>query len=96
MKRLMLNVLVVVLFLTGLLILGESATLAGQFAGHRITYLSDDPNDPNVPSDEGVIANQISRFSDDPNVPSDEIAMGSRIVHLEADANTPSDESCIY
>ena len=72
MKRLMLNVLIVVLFLAGLLILGESTTLAGQFAGHRITYLSDDPNDPNIPSDEIAMGSRIVHFEADANTPSDE------------------------
>lgn len=49
MKRLILNVLVLLLFLTGLFMVTVSASWASRLAGDQANYLSDDPNEQPVP-----------------------------------------------
>ena len=65
MKRLILSMLVLALFLTGLFMATANASWAGKFTNGQISYLNEDPNEP-VP--EGKFANgRISYLSEDPN-----------------------------
>jgi len=65
MKRLIINVMVLVLFLMGLSIIGEHPSWAGEFTFDGFSYLSEDPNEPEP--EGGFIDDQIIYLSEDPN-----------------------------
>ena len=65
MKRLIIYVMVLVLFLIGLSIIGEHVSWASEFTFDGLSYLSEDPNEPEP--EGGFIDGQILYLSEDPN-----------------------------
>lgn len=65
MKGLIINAVVLVLFLTGLSIIGEHPSWAGEFTFDGFSYLAEDPNEPEP--EGGFIGGQIVYLSEDPN-----------------------------
>ena len=92
MKRLILNVLVLVLFMMGLFMVATGPSWAANFAGDQATYLDDDPNEPVAESQ--FAHDQISCLSDDPNesVPESHFT-GERISYLSEDPNEAEDDN---
>ncbi len=92
MKGLTLNVLFVVLALTALSIVAANTSWANKLAYDRISYLSEDPNEPEP---ESVFdSNRVIFLSEDPNKPEPEgILDQGHVIYLGEDPNEPEPES---
>ncbi len=67
MKKLILNMLVVIVLLMALSIAAGNAGSPGNFAGNPTICLDEDPNEPGPES--GYIGSQINCLDEDPNDP---------------------------
>ena len=94
MKRLMLSVAVVVLFLTGLFAMGECATSAVVLANDEFSRnLNDDPNDPEPERAVWQAITYLDEDTQDPNDPEPEcIFIGTQVNCLDDDPNDPEPE----
>lgn len=92
MKGLIINAMVLALFLTGLSIIGEHPSWAGEFTFDGFSYLAEDPNEPEP---EGrFIDGQIIYLSEDSNEPEPEGGfIDGQIVYLSEDPNEGEDYS---
>lgn len=70
MKKLILNVLVIVVLMTAISIAAGNAGSPANFAGNSAIYLDEDPNEPGPES--GYIGSQINCLDEDPNEPGPE------------------------
>lgn len=91
MKKIILNILMLALLLTAFSTAVVNANSA-IFAGNRITYLDDDPNEPQP---EAVFISSFINCSDeDPNEPQPEIAFISSWINCsDEEPNEPQPES---
>jgi hypothetical protein len=92
MKSLTLNILIAVLAMTALLMAASNTSWANKPSYERISYLSEDPNEPEP---ESVFDNDRAIFlSEDPNEPEPEnILDQGRVIYLDEDPNEPGPES---
>ena len=72
MKRLILDIIVGIFVLMVLTLSPGHVSWAGAINSNQVTYLSEDPNDPNEPGAESwSIDNQIVYLSEDANEPNE-------------------------